>query len=191
MVNYDEKELSLNFVVISPIVCSMKELKQIYMDGTFKTRFWMNQHYNLLVIATNLPDSLITIPIAFKIGFKGTTLDFLSIWKYLKIIFSKLNINYENSIGISDLGKAELGAFKNFEILNSFYCWWHTFEKCFIPKIDLNLVNKSIKEIIIKRIRMIYSSKTLEIRTLNVLELKKLLKSEVNLYDYFQNYLTE
>ena len=77
------------------------------------------------------------------------------------------------------------------DLLNSFYCWWHTLEKCFIPKIDEFLIEKIKKNHIIRQIRWIYSSKTQSKRDEMVSNLKKLLNNEEKLMDYFEFYISD
>ena len=52
--NWDDKNLRLFFVVSHDIIYQQKKLKQIYIDGTFKTKFAGGQSYNVLAFATNL-----------------------------------------------------------------------------------------------------------------------------------------
>ena len=119
----------------------------MYIDGTFKTKFWKGSHYCMLVIAINMKGSLITMPIAFSIGFNGRSIEYLSLWKALKVVLNKFKVNYSNLRGISDLGKSELCAFNEMDLLSSFYCWWHTLEKCFIKSINETLIEKYLKTI--------------------------------------------
>lgn len=191
MVLYDKNNLNLIFVNVNPEVYKKKSITDFYIDGTFKTKFWKNSHYVMLVFAINMPGSLVTIPIAFSIGFKGRAVEYLTLWKSLKVVLKKFDVDFSNLRGISDLGKSELCAFNSMDLLNSFYCWWHTLEKCFIPFIDENLTEKIIKNDMIMKIRLIYCSKTLTKRNENVSNFKKLIKGETNLLDYFSNYLKD
>ena len=43
----------------------------------------------MLVFAINMPGSLVTIPIAFSIGFKGRAVEYLTLWKALKVVLKK------------------------------------------------------------------------------------------------------
>ena len=144
-----------------------------------------------MCIAVNLPKTLRTIPIAFTIGFSGKALEYVKLWKYVSLMFRKHNVNYSNAIVISDLGKSETSAIKNFNLLNSFYCWWHTLDKCFIPNIHKKIIEKPLENILITRIRDIYSSKTLEHRN----EMVKLFFEELNnepvLKEYFEPYMKD
>ena len=75
--------------------------------------------------------------------------------------------------------------------MSSFYCWWHNLEKCFIKSINETLIEKYLKNNIIKQIRLIYCSKTYDDRKEKVLDLKKLLSREEKLLEYFENYLKD
>ena len=191
MITYDKNNLNLIFVNVNPEVYKSKKLNQMYIDGTFKTKFWKNSHYTMLVIAINMSESLVTMPIAFSIGFRGRSIEYLNLWNTLKVVLKKFGVDFSNLRGISDLGKSELCAFNEMNLLNSFYCWWHTLEKCFIPKIDELLIENMLKNNIIFQIRLIYCSKTLSDRAEKVLQLKKLLNNETKLMEYFEFYINE
>lgn len=191
LISYDMKNLNLIFININDEVYKNLILNQIYIDGTFKTKFWRNSHYSMLVIAINMKGSLVTMPVAFSIGFKGRSIEYLALWNALKVVLKKFGVNFSNLRGISDLGKSELCAFKEMDLLNSFYCWWHTLEKCFIPKINELLNEKYLKDTLIQHIRFIYCSKSIEDRKEKVLQFKKLLLSESKLSEYFEYYLND
>jgi hypothetical protein len=84
------------------------------------------------MIACNMINSLITIPIAFSIGFRGNAIYYVKLWEALKIVLKKYDVNFQNLRGISDLGKAELCAFNEMDLMSSFYCWFHTLINCFL-----------------------------------------------------------
>ena len=48
LIKYDEENLTMIFLNSSIESYDLKRLNQIYIDGTFKTKFWLNSHYNLL-----------------------------------------------------------------------------------------------------------------------------------------------
>lgn len=75
---------------------------------------------------------------------------------------------------------------------SSFYCWFHTLEKVFIPAIK-ELSTPTIHSNIISVIRKIYCSKTLEARAKNVDILLEILKEEKKLKQFFETgrYLEE
>jgi hypothetical protein len=95
---------------------------------------------------------------------------------------------------ISDLGSAER-KFENIEeeslrILKYILCWFHTFQKCFLPRIT-NVQNKNLIPYIKKTIRLIYSSKTHEIRKKAIEKLVDIIKEETVFVNYIQTYLEE
>ena len=143
------------------------------------------------MIACNMINSLITIPIAFSIGFRGNAIYYVKLWEALKIVLKKYDVNFQNLRGISDLGKAELCAFNEMDLMSSFYCWFHTLIKCFIPAIEKNLLEKIKKNKIIQILRFIYCSKTISQRNKMVKEIKEILRYETNLNEYFKEYLEE
>ena len=191
LINYDKNELNLIFININEEVYKDLVLNTMYIDGTFKTKFWKGSHYHMLVIAINMKESLVTMPIAFSIGFRGKSIDYLKLWNALKVILKKFNVKFSNLRGVSDLGKSELCAFNEMDLLNSFYCWWHTLEKCFILNINTLLKERTLKTIIINHIRLIYCSKTYEDRNKFVLKFKEILEKEVSLLEYFDHYLKD
>ena len=96
MVSYDKKNLNLIFVNINPEVYKNKLINNIYIDGTFKTKFWRNSHYCMLVIAINLHGSLVTIPIGFSIGFRGRSIEYIALWNALKVVLKKFGVDFSN-----------------------------------------------------------------------------------------------
>jgi hypothetical protein len=147
LIFYDEKNLTMTFMVYDKELFSkFKNINQIYIDATFKTKFMGCAHYNVLVFAVNIPGSLRTIPIAFTISFKGRSHEYQLTWKSFKRVIEK-HICLDYFSLISDLGSAER-KFSNIEeeplrLLKYILCWFHTFQKCFLPRIT-NFQNKNL-----------------------------------------------
>lgn len=191
MVKFDEKNLTIIFINNSIENYDLKKINQAYIDGTFKTKFWLNSHYNLLAIAVNLPGSLNTIPLIISIGFKGRSIEYLNAWKILRILLIKVNVNVDQINLISDVGSSEIAASKKMEIKFSFYCWFHVLNKIFIPKLDEVLKeDKYLIELIIKNIRFVYCSKTFEQLSERVKCLKEIISNKKGLEGIFEGYLT-
>ena len=169
----------------------LKRLNQIYIDGTFKTKFWLNSHYNLLAIAINLPRSLCTVPLIISISFRGRSIEYLNAWNCLKVVLLKLNVNLDHINLISDVGSSEIAASRKMDIKFHFYCWFHILNKILIPKLDETIKDKNLMNLIIKNIRFVFCSKTFSQRAERVEELKKLFKEDKNLEDIFEEYLKE
>jgi hypothetical protein len=68
LIFYDRKNLTMTFLVYDrELYSKFKNINQIYIDGTFKTKFLGFSNYNVLVFEFNIPGSLRTIHIAFTI----------------------------------------------------------------------------------------------------------------------------
>jgi hypothetical protein len=159
LIFYDEKNLSLTFLVYcKELFSKFKNINQIYIDGTFKTKFLGNAHYCVLVFAVNIPGCLRTIPLAFTISFRGRSIEYGLTWKSFKrVIGKKICLDYCSLI--SDLGSSERKFAKIEEslvILKYTLCWFHTFIKCFLPKIK-RCQNKNLIPHIKRVLRIIYS----------------------------------
>lgn len=189
MVGYDSKTMKIVFIVRGDEIWSDKKFTHGYLDGTFKTRFWRNAHYNLMAFARLLPGTLITCPIAFTLSFSGETQSYLDSWNLLMKYLKKRGIITTNVVCISDLGKSEIGFARRVDILNHIYCWWHTLQ-AFKKNIGNISKNEDLFDEIVDMIREIYSSKTIIIRNRKVKQLEDFLKekSEKDLLDYFSHY---
>jgi hypothetical protein len=54
LIDFDEKEMTLTMFIDYEGFKNIKRIWQMYLDGTFKTRFFRGSHYNILVIEINL-----------------------------------------------------------------------------------------------------------------------------------------
>lgn len=105
LVKTDRANLRLTFLVYDERLYAEKKLNQLYIDGTFKTKFLSKDiHYNVLVFAKNLKTSLKTVPIAFIVSFDGTNERYLDCYKCLVILWKKLNVDASHMSILSDLG---------------------------------------------------------------------------------------
>ena len=101
----DNENLTLTFIVYHEAIYSDKKVNQVYIDGTFKTKFMCKVvNYNVLVFAKNLPTSLKTVPIAFTISFDGTNERYLDSYGSLEKLWDKLKVDASRLSLLSDLG---------------------------------------------------------------------------------------
>lgn len=178
---------NLELVSLDPhnlnMTCLLKDKKifsenifQMYCDGTFKTKFWMNAHYNVLVFAINLPESLRTIPIGFTISFKNTSDVYEKLWEKLAKMFKRMGVDISYLCMISDMGSAELKFIKKIRnLFNQVYCWFHVLKQTFIPRLWKETKDKTLIESVKTKIRFLYCSKTLTQRNERVKILKRFL----------------
>ena len=93
---FDPEELFLCFLVNESSLWNIKYLLELYLDGTFKTRYWRNSHYSILVFATNFRTTLRTIPIAFCISFNATSDRYSFMWKNLMMFLTRKMVSLKN-----------------------------------------------------------------------------------------------
>jgi hypothetical protein len=167
LIYYDEENLNTTFLVYDNVLYSkFKDINQIYIDGTFKKKFFFS---------VNVPGSLRTIPISFTI-FKGRAVEYQLTWKSFKKVLEK-NLCLDYCSLISDLGSAERKFCiiePSLRLLKYVLCWFHTFNKFFLPRIR-RVKNKNIIRYIKSTIRAIYSAKTFDIRDVAIKKLREII----------------
>lgn len=177
IISFDPEELILCFLVDDPCLWNIKYLMEIFLDGTFKTKYWRGSHYCILVFATVLRKSMRTVPFAFCISFNGTSDRYAYMWKRLMLFLSRKRISLKYLCVMSDVGKSEIKFIKSIKKFGEFYCWYHVYHEILIPRIqkimkDNDELLKIYKNLIIK----IYCSKTVERRVNKVKQFTNLLK---------------